>query len=569
MEQQIVVNAGVRETRVALLEDGKLAELKIDRHESSVGNVYEGKVENVVPGLDAAFVNIGLDRNAFLHVADAMEEEPPLRARRSNDLPPIGKVVRPGQELLVQVTKGPIRRKGGRVTSRISLPGRYCVLMAQGGKKVGVSRKIEDPKERDRLRKMAEKLRPKDFGLIVRTRAEGCSSAELSRDVRFLRRVWRGVQDRAAKAKAPALVYEDVGPVYSVIRDVFSEDVSELVVDDEDAYKRIVSLVQATAPKLRPRIRLYERDEPIFDAYGVNAEIERALRPRVWMENGGSIVIEETEALTVIDVNTGKFTGTKRLAQTVLQTNLDAVEEVARQLRLRDIGGIVVVDFIDMDNRKHRREVMNALRQRLRRDRMKTRIVHLTPLGLVEMTRKRTGDSLAGKMTASCQHCEGRGYVLSPQSVARQAESQLRKMAEKTKAEAFLVTASPQVALALVGEGGGDADRLEQHLGRAVYVRADERMHPERFDIEPGKRRAIQRKHLPYKAGRVIEIQPRDVLTEPPRPPVALVKGYIVQLPDDLPPVSDPCRVRLDEVHHSYALASPVPAQSGKSRRRK
>jgi len=564
MEQQIVVNAGVRETRMALLENGKLAELKIDRHESTVGNVYKGRIENVVPGLDAAFVNIGQDRNAFLYVADAMEEEPPLRARRSGSLPPIGKVVHPGQEMLVQVTKGPIGRKGGRVTSRVSLPGRYCVLMAQGGRKVGVSRKIEDAKERERLRKLAEKLRPGDFGLIVRTRAEGTSTAELSRDVRFLRRVWRGLRDRAAKAKAPALVYEDVGPVYGIVRDVFSEAVGELVVDDQDVYKRIVSLVQATAPQLRPRIRLYDQKQPIFEAYGVQEEIEKALRRRVWLEKGGCIVIEQTEALTTVDVNTGKFTGAQRLAQTVLQTNLEAVEEIGRQLRLRDIGGIVVIDFIDMENPRHRREVMDALRERFKRDRMKTRIIHLTPLGLVEMTRKRTGESLRQKMSTACECCEGRGYVLSADTIAAQAEAQLQRWVQKTKSEAFLVTTSPQVALELVGESGDYVTLLEQRWSRAIYIRSDEHMHPERFRIEPGKQRTIERQFLPYKVGQVIEIQARQVISQPPRPVVAAVNGYTVHLPEGTPPITNGLRVRLEEVHHSYALAAlPKPPGDG------
>ncbi len=558
MEKRIVVNAGARESRVALLEDGKLAELKVDREQSIVGNVYLSKVENVVPGLDAAFVNIGLDRNAFLYVADALPEDPPPRMRRGEGLPPIGKVVKQGQQLLVQVTKGPIGRKGARVTSRISLPGRYTVLMAQSGKAVGVSHKIEDASERERLRKTAAKLRPPEFGLIVRTRAEGASSADLARDVRFLRRVWRGLKEKAEKARPPALVHEDLGPVFTVIRDVFSPDIEELVVDDPEMCKRVVALVQAIAPQLRRRIRQYDQPGPIFEHYGVTEEIERALRPRVRLEHGGSIVIEETEALTVIDVNTGKYTGARRLADTVLQTNIDAVDEIARQLRLRDIGGIIVVDFIDMENRRHRNEVMRALRARFKEDRVRTRILHLTPLGLVEMTRKRTGESLADLLSGVCPTCEGRGHLLSPDSVAVQVETQLQKVLAGGKPEAVLVTAHPRVALALIGEHGEMADRLEKRFRVPIYVRSDDAMHPERFRIEPGKKRMIERQFLPFKAGQTLEILPRHILPQQQERHLVAIQGYTVEVSEVLPPGADLHKVRLDQVHHSWALASLV-----------
>jgi ribonuclease G len=569
MQKQIVVNVGARETRVAILEEGRLVELKVEREDRIVGNVYKGRVENVVPGLDAAFVNIGLDRNAFLYVAEAMPEEPPFRNGRPQGLPPITNVLKHGQELLVQVTKGPIGRKGARVTARLSLPGRYAVLSAQGAKKVGVSRKIESREERDRLRKIGEAARPRDSGLIIRTQAEGVSSTRVERDVRFLRRLWRTIRDKAKKVDAPALVHDELGLAYIALRDLFSPDVEEFVVDDDEVYQRLESLAGMLTPRLRDRIIRYDDDQPIFERYGVESEIEAATRPRVWLPHGGSIVIQEAEALTAIDVNTGKFTGTDSLASTVLQTNLEAVEEIGRQLRLRDIGGILVIDFIDMDNAKHRRSVMSALRETLKRDRMKTRIIHLTPLGLVEMTRKRTGESLRDITHVACPTCEGRGRILSPESVAIHVERQLKRLARRSKAEAFMVTVHPSVMPALIGENGEGAEGMEQRIGRPVYVRSAQESHPERIKVEGGDIATIERKALPHKHGAHVQIRSDQIVPGVPDRSLAVVDGYAVEVPDGIPGGPGPVEVELTEVHHAFARAKPVKAARPSRRSRR
>jgi len=567
MDKQIIVSAGPRDTRVAILEDSRLAELKIEHGHHILGGVYKGRVENVVRALDAAFINIGLERNAFLYVAEATPEEPRIRGGRPQGLPPINKIVKSGQELLVQVTKGPVGRKGARVSARISLPGRYSVLMAQSGKKVGVSRKIESEKERERLRKLGDGVRPKEFGLIIRTQAQGVTAAQLQRDVRFLQRIWRSIQHKGSECDAPALVHEDIGLPYVVLRDIFASDMSAFVVDDPALHKGLQNLVSSIAPKLRSRIKLYEGDTPIFERYGVERQLEQTLRARVSLPHGGAIVIEETEALTAIDVNSGKFTDSTSLADTVVQTNLQAVDEIGRQLRLRDIGGIIVIDFIDMDNRRHQRQVMSALRTTLKQDRMKTRIAHLTPLGLVEMTRKRTGESLREKLYSTCPYCEGRGGILSPEAVAASCINQLRRAAVKSRAAAFLVTVHPTVMPVVIGEEGEGAEELEKLIDRDVYVRSNEDMHPERSKVASLSKRDIERTKPSFRAGRRIKVSPSQILRNGPSPQMAAVDGYAIIVADGIPTKPDPVEIQLTDIGHSFAKGTVVSPSKPRSRK--
>jgi len=555
---------------VAIVEDGRLAELKIEHGHHILGSVYKARVENVVRALDAAFVNIGLERNAFLYVAEAMAEEPRRSGGRSQNLPPIHKVLKPGQELLVQVTKGAVGSKGARVTARVSLPGRYCVLMAQSGKKVGVSRKIQSVKERERLRKMGEKVRPKDFGLIIRTQAQGVTQVQLERDVRFLNRVWRNIRHKAKDCKAPALVHEDIGLPYLVLRDIFSTAMSAFIVDDPELHTGLRNLIAGIAPKLRSRIQLHEGRTPIFEHYGIEEQLEETLRARVGLAQGGAIVIEETEALTAIDVNSGKFTNSTSLANTVLQTNLDAVSEIGRQLRLRDIGGIIVIDFIDMDIARHRREVMAALRKTLKKDRMKTRIAHLTPLGLVEMTRKRTGESLRERLYTTCPRCEGRGGILSPEAVTGNCISQLRRTAAKSRAQAFHVTVHPSVLLEILGEDGEGAEELEKLIDREVYVRGSEDMHMERSKVTSLIKRDIDRIKAPFEDKQRIKVPSKEFLTEGAPPHMAAVDGYAIFVPDGIPSGRDIIDLELTEVGRSFAKGTVVtPSKKRRRRRRK
>ena len=531
----------------------------VERGEHVVGNIYKGRVENTVRGLDAAFVECGLDKNVFLHVADALTEEPPRHKmrRKMNSFPPIGEVVRKGDEFLVQIVKGPLEDKGARGTRRISLPGRYLVFMTDTSEKVGVSKKIEDDDERKRLRELAREVRPEDFGIIVRTRAQGVTRKELQDDVKFLTRLWRSIQSRAQQAKAPALIHEDLSLVLEVLRDVFSADVDEFLIDDKVTYDKVLNLLNNVAPVLRDRVHLYRGAKPIFTHYDVEPQIVRSLHPKVWLPNGGWISIEQTEALTTIDVNTGKFTG-KSLEETVLRTNLEAAEEVAWQLRLRDIGGIIVIDFIDMDKPKHREQVTTALRKAFEKDRMKTRIMHITRLGLIEMTRKRTSESIVQQLQVTCPYCDGRGRVLSPDTVAANLEREIRRIVREDRASLLHVVANRDVILALIGPQGDLIDEIESELDCEVYARTAEAVRPDEFEITPLENKRHARRLTQGKAGHRVQILPEHVIPAGEESLVAVVDDLIVFVPELAPNTSDPVKVRLTKVTNSYARATPV-----------
>ncbi len=372
MSKEIIVNVDTRETRVALIEGGKLVEMMVEREERVVGSIYKCKVANVLAGMDAAFVDIGLERNAFLYVADVlpeMDDEFPTARKENGRSLKIKDILRPNQELLVQVVKGPRGTKGARVSTRISLPGRYLVIMPDSDN-IGISRKIENENERERLRKIADNIRPLGFGMIVRTEAEGRGETDLRRDLEFLLRMWSQIQEKSTKISAPGLVHQDLSLIYKTIRDIFGSDVNKMLIDSPVDYEKAMELIELLSPKMKNKLHLYDDPEPIFERFSIEGELESLLRRKVWLKSGGHLTIDTTEALTTIDVNTGKFVGSTSLSDTILKTNLDAVTEIARQLRLRDIGGIIVLDFIDMANPKDRQKVVTMLEKELRKEKI-------------------------------------------------------------------------------------------------------------------------------------------------------------------------------------------------------
>jgi len=568
MSKEIIVNVDTRETRVALIEAGKLVELHVEREERVVGSIYKCKVSNVLPGMDAAFVDIGLERNAFLYVADVLPEaddEFPAAKREGRNLR-IKDMLKPGQELLVQVVKGPRGTKGARVSTRISLPGRYLVLMPDADN-IGISRKIEEGGERDRLRRIGEKIRPLGYGIIVRTEAEGKGEAEIRQDLEFLMRMWSQIQDKARKINPPGLVHQDLSLIYKTIRDVFGSDVSKMLIDSCVDYEKAIELIRLLSPKMRSRIHLYDDPEPIFERFAVETEIERLLRRKVWLKSGGHLTIDETEALTTIDVNTGKYVGSTSLSDTILSTNIEAVTEIARQLRLRDIGGIIIMDFIDMTSPKDRQHVVSALEKALRKDRTRTKISNISPLGLIEMTRKRTGETISEAITASCPYCQGRGRIQSPETVSIQVERELRKLASQSDEEAFVVTVNPEVALQLVGPMGETIDEIERRLRRAVYVRASEDLHIEKYEIVPGDLQEIERQMLPYATGQVVECRVvRNPFSILPRS-TAWLDGYLVDLSNGGKYIGQKVKAKLTNVKRSYALGEVVGSTARAKRR--
>ena len=486
MKREILINGSTRETRVAILEDDRLVELLVDRPEirRTVGNIYLGKVEAVLPGMQAAFVNIGAEKSAFLHASDLIEpedeeeeedEEPAGGRRASRKLPNVQDHLKRGQSLLVQVTKEPISTKGPRVTAQISLAGRFLVFLPDGSK-VGVSRKIELREERARLRELVGKRLPKgQGGVIVRTVAEDLTEETIQRELKSLRDVWKKISRKAhfVRLKAPALVHREATLTSGIIRDVFSDKVDKLYVDAPQIHKEIERYLEQLDPDLLQRVVQYTDPTPLFDKFGIESEIRALFQPRVPLPTGGSLVIEPTEALVSIDVNTGSYTGKKDPEKTILRTNLEAAREIARQIRLRDVGGIIVIDFIDMESKANRDRVLQELRSHLGRDRARTRAFQVSELGLVEMTRQRVRPSLWDSMTGRCPTCEGTGKVFRPEVVVRRLERSLRRVAHEKRERRMTVRVHPEVALYLMEDEPGFLAELRKLTGIDVELRDD------------------------------------------------------------------------------------------------
>ena len=509
MSTELIINARKHETRIALVENGVVVEYQVERSSSggSIGNFYKGRVVRVLPGMQAAFVDVGHDRAAFLYVADVFDHEREmeqlLRAEEENgeeDQAPeaeslgrqpyedhafqIEDLVHEGQEILVQVSKEPMGHKGARVTSHVSLPGRHLVLMPTATH-IGVSRRIEDDDERRRLREIIQDARPNDFGFIARTAAEGAAAEQIKSEMDFLIRLWNNIQRRSTSAPTPSLIHQELGVTLRAVRDLFTAEVDRLVIDNDCEYEKIIKFVESFSAPLAAAVELYQGSEPIFDAYGVEMEIARALSKKVWLKSGGYIVIESTEALTAIDVNTGRYVGQHNLEETIVKTNLEAVKEIAYQLRLRNIGGLIVIDFIDMEREANREKVSHALKEALRRDKAKTKVLDMSELGLIEMTRKRTREDIDRLLREPCHYCNGEGYLLSKTSVCYQAFLDLERDAlDFTTSGSLYLTVHPAVMELMLDEERHSLDELERRLGRRVIIRSDENLHLEQYNIE-------------------------------------------------------------------------------------
>lgn len=477
--KEFVINAGPLETRIALIEDRRLAELVIERQESRsvVGNVYKGRVDSIVPGIQAAFIDIGLEKNGFLYVSDIAFDDAdfdieggdskrrPRRGKRLN----IEDILKKNQPVMVQVQKDTLGTKGVRLTNYVTFPGRYVVLMPTV-RQLGVSRKIEDDKERERLKRILQNIRPQGVGLITRTAGEGQSKEDLRADVKYLTKEWERVKKRMETAKGGELIHEDLGPILRVVRDAFTNDVDRLTVDDENEYNRILRFLDNFAPNLKKRCKLYQQKRPIFDKFGVETEIEKALHRTVQLRSGGHICIDQTEALVAIDVNTGKFTGKKHLEETVLHTNLEAAEEIARQVRLRDLGGIIVIDFIDMAWEKNRRALLRKLQECLKGDRAKTTLSEISELGMIEMTRKRVKHNLLKALSQSCPYCEGSGMVRSVTTVTFDTLRKLESLFCQSREKRVILQVHPDVARRLRTENKNILEDVERRFEREVSV---------------------------------------------------------------------------------------------------
>ena len=497
MGSEIIINVAREETRVAVLDRKILTDLYIDRlkQRDFVGNVYKGKVAKVLPGLQAAFVDIGQDKSAFMHVSELTGESDMDEAlveldEKASEVPkasrhgskPIEELLEEGQELMVQVTKGPIGTKGSRVTAYVSLPGRYLVFMPNVDH-IGISRRIEKEEERTRLKQLMQKLRKPGSGYIVRTVSEGVSDDELRSDVEFLQASWEEILEKKGCLKAPALLHSDLDLIFRTVRDHFTKDVQHLWIDSKPDYEAIREFVNRYLPDQLSRIHLYNKEEPIFDHFDLEAEIAKAMARKVWLKSGGHIVIDHTEAMTVIDVNTGRFVGKRDLEETILKTNLEAVKEIAYQIKLRSIGGIIIIDFIDMERERNRDKVFQALTDALAHDKARTRILRISEMGLVEMSRERVREDLYRALSEPCHYCEGRAYTKDPTTICYELFRDIRRLEPTPDESTVVIGAHPNVASLLADEEATALADIERERRVKVVVRPDPTLHIEQYDI--------------------------------------------------------------------------------------
>lgn len=562
-QSDIVVSVSNRETRIALLESGVLTEYRSEREERIVGSIFKGIVQNVIPGMDAAFIDIGLERNAFLHVGDILPDEPsdnsPASMKRSElRRRKIKELIKTGQQLMVQVTKGTRGQKGARVTTRIALPGRYLVLLPEVAQ-VGVSRKIEDRSERERLRRIGDRICPQGFGLILRTECEGRTEAELRADTAFLQQQWNSVLNAARKSRAPACIHKDQTLLYRTVRDIAGNDIASLVIDDPDEYEKVTLVASQVAPSLCPRIKLYDEDEPIFDRFGIERQLEELMGHRVPLKSGSYLVIDEMEALTAIDVNTGKHIGQTQLSDTILKTNTEACDEVLRQLRLRDMGGIIVVDFIDMESATDRKFILDRFTDGLSRDRARTRVGKVSSLGLVEVTRKRTGESVTESISETCPLCLGVGKISSKETVSLAIERDMwRRHGEE--GTAWRVDCHPSVVEALIGMDGENVEMLEQEMRRGIFIRADMDMEYDDYEITSGQIEQFEREMMGgYRRQQVVACSVRRSAFENSARIVGWTdSGYFVELLDAESSIGHRKDVVLGDIRRSFAVGRVI-----------
>jgi len=538
MSKEMIISSSAHETRVAILEDDQVAEIFIERERSRgvVGNVYKGRVSKVLPGMQSAFIDLGLERDGFLYVTDVVaaieeldrfetEEEDsgavPVpgsgngalagsssggqrrdrpsspggrrdsrsdRDREKGPEPKIEELLKEGQEIIVQVAKEPLGTKGARLTSHATMPGRFLVFMPTVDH-VGVSRKIESREERSRLRGIVREFREQTGfagGLIIRTAAAGRPKEDIVSDLSYFHRVWTDIRQKAETSRAPAVVYQEQSLVAKLIRDLLTDDYSAIRIDNDLEYRRVLELIERIMPSLASKVKLYEKEYPIFEEYGVQAEIDRALRSKVWLKSGGSIVINQTEALVAIDVNTGRYVGKKtagRLEDTILKTNLEAVKEIVRQIRLRDLGGIIVLDFIDMEEKKNRLKVFQTVEQELRKDRSPSKALQVSDFGLVIITRKRVKQSLERVLTEPCPYCAGSAVIKSASTICYEILSEVKKISGDLNGQSLVLRVNPDIARAFRDEERAVFKDLKQSLGRDIALRPDAQLHHEQFDL--------------------------------------------------------------------------------------
>lgn len=485
MKKQIIADVNPHEVRVALLEDDELAEIQVELrgHERLVGNIYKGRVANILPGMQAAFIDVGLERNAFLYAGDIRFDKSEFEfgddeSHENSDfeVPPIQDMLKKGQEIMVQVLKQPGGTKGARVTTHVTLPGRMIVLMPTVDH-IGVSRRITDEDERERLKEIFTSIKPEGMGVIVRTVAEGVSKEEFETELKFLTRLWNRVQKKANMLNAPRLIHAEETLLFRTVRDLFTQEVSEFIINDYEFYQKVLAMVQITQPEMIDNMKFFDGNENLFDRYGIEHMVDKAVQRKIWLKSGAYLVIDEAEALTAIDVNTGKYIGEFDLQETIYKTNLEAAKEISRQLRLRDIGGIIIIDFIDMEDAENRKNLLDKFCEYLKNDRTKTNVLGMTELGLVEMTRKKVRRKLSTIIETTCPYCSGTGKVYSNPTMMMRLRREIIRVVNNSDAKEFMVELAPSVADYVMQMNARNDALLPEFEGRHFYIKENKLAH--------------------------------------------------------------------------------------------
>jgi len=557
LQKELLVDVQEEQILVAVVENGMLMEVYVERelNKRVVGNIYLGLVKNVLPGMQAAFVDIGLEKNAFLFIEDAessknMPDDSFNSSRRN-----IRDTLKEGQQILVQVSKEPVGSKGARVTTNITIPGRYTVLMPYA-EYVGVSRRIESDQEKDRLKKIASDVKAKDMGIVVRTIAEGAGEKELEADLQNLQAVWAKVEKKLVKGAVSRILHKDLDLIQRMVRDFLDEKVSKITVNCPEVKEQIIETM-TTLLTCQQKCNVVYEEGDVLERHSILKQIDQAFNKRVWLKSGAYIVIDQTEALTAIDVNTGKYVGKDSLQTTILNTNLQATVEIAKQLRLRDIGGIIIIDFIDMESSEHEQLVMASLEKELKNDKTKTTIMGVTSLGLVEMTRKKARTGLESLMLDDCPYCEGKGKVLSIETIAVRAKKRIRSVAEMTQQAAILIKTNPLVAAQIIGSNGASLKKLEESIGKTIVVKGEESFHLEHIEVKGISDKELEA-YMPVKEGDIIDIKVDEPQSGDGQDGIARLNGYVISIIDGSSFVGEEIKVKIIKAYKTYARGEKV-----------
>lgn len=552
MIKEIIVRNVEEETMVAVTEDHKLVEIYFERAENMniMGNIYKGKVENILPGMQAAFVNIGEARNGFLYVNDAV---PRKMDDEGNILAPdhsIDEVLKQGQEIMVQIMKEPVGNKGARITTHPTLPGRFVVLMPTV-KYIGISRRIENETERERLKNLMAEILDNKMGAIIRTSAENIEKADLEKDAKMLIRQWHRIQQKCLKAAAPSMIHKDYTLLERMVRDVFVGNIDKIYADSFDTKEKLKDILDFFVPEAKEKVVVASRD--IMQVNDIAGQLEKALKNKVWLKCGGYLVIEQMEALTVIDVNTGKYVGEHDLENTVFNTNIEAATEIAKQLRLRNIGGIIIIDFIDMKEEKDKTEIINHLEKELKKDRIKTNILGLTQLGLLEMTRKKNGKALSSVLMKDCAFCNGRGKVYSEESVYIQLKKEIFALAAQSNTDSIYVEANPMVAAYLIGTGGSNMSNLEKQTGRKILVKGNPEMRVDDIIVRPHyEQNDTSGVLIPIAVDDEILLHIDSLQNDNPKDGIGRINGFVIIVEDGGKYLNMDVKVKIQEIFKTY-----------------